>query len=99
MINLADKVASTSVILKYARETDAKEFIIGTEIGILHRLQKENPGKRFIIASRLTDCPNMKLTNLEKILWSLEDLAYEIKVPDEMARRARQAIQRMLELT
>ncbi|MEK7448649.1 MAG: quinolinate synthase NadA [Planctomycetota bacterium] len=99
VINLADKVASTSVILKYARETDAKEFIIGTEIGILHRLQKENPGKRFIIASRLTDCPNMKLTNLEKILWSLEDLAYEIKVPDEMARRARQAIQRMLELT
>ena len=98
VIKLADKVVSTSGIIKYVRETDAREFIIGTEMGILHRLKKDNPNKLFLSASRLTDCPNMKLTTLEKILWSLEDLVYEITVPPDIAARAQGAIKRMLQL-
>ena len=98
MIALADHVASTSGILKYCRESKAKEFIIGTEMGILHRLGKENPGKTFVHATRLADCPNMKLNTLEKILWSLEDFRYEVTVPKDVADKARGAIQRMLDL-
>ena len=99
VIELADAVASTSGILKYCRESDAKEFIIGTEIGILHRLAKENPGKSFYAASPVSDCPNMKLITLEKMLWALEDLAPEITVPDDIAAGARRSIERMLEIT
>lgn len=96
VIEMADQVASTSGILKYARETNASEFIIGTEIGIIYRLQKDNPGKKFIPASPLADCSNMKLNTLEKVLWSLEDMETRITVEQEIARKARSAIDRML---
>ncbi|MGQ3683709.1 MAG: quinolinate synthase NadA [Candidatus Loosdrechtia sp.] len=99
VIALADHVASTTGIAKYCRENDANEFIIGTEIGILHRLKKENPQKSFYAITRLADCSNMKLISLEKVLWSLEDMVYQVKVPDTIADRARTAIQRMLELS
>ena len=99
VIALADKVASTTGIARYCRESDAKEFIIGTEIGLLHRLQKESPGKTFIAATPLADCPNMKLNSLEKILWALEDMVYEVTVPEAVATRARRTIERMLELS
>ena len=99
VIALADHVASTTGIAKYCRESDANEFIIGTEVGILHRLMKENPQKRFYTITRLADCSNMKLISLEKVLWSLEDLVYQIKVPDDIAAKARIAIQRMLDLS
>lgn len=99
VIALADKVASTTGIVKYCRESDAKEFIIGTEIGLLHRLQKENPNKIFVSATPLADCPNMKLNTLEKVLWCLEDMQYEVHVPEEVATKARRAIERMLELS
>jgi len=98
VIALADKVSSTSGILAYCRASDSKEFIIGTEIGILHRLRKENPRKIFIEASLLADCPNMKLNTLEKILWCLEDMVYRVTVPDDIAKRALRSIQRMLEI-
>jgi quinolinate synthase len=98
IIALADKVASTSEILKYCNDSKEKEFIIGTEIGILHRLRKENPGKVFIAASDFADCPNMKLNSLEKIMWSLEDLVCKITVPEDIAQRALRAIQRMLSI-
>ncbi|NIM06969.1 MAG: quinolinate synthase NadA, partial [Armatimonadetes bacterium] len=98
VIAMADKVLSTSGICRHARESEAEEFIIGTEIGILHRLEKENPQKKFYPASDLADCPNMKLNNLEKILWSLEDMLYPIEVPPEIIRRARRSIDRMLEI-
>ncbi len=97
VIAMADRVLSTTGICKYARESTSEEFIIGTEIGILHRLKKENPGKRFYPASELSDCPNMKLNNLEKILWSLQDLVYKVEVPEEIARKAKRSIDRMLE--
>lgn len=98
VIAMADKVLSTSGICKYAKESNSEEFIIGTEIGILHRLQKENPNKKFYPASILSDCPNMKLNNLEKILWSLEDMIYKIEVPPDIAQRAKRSIDRMLEI-
>lgn len=99
VIALADHVASTTGIAKYCNDTDTKEFIIGTETGILHRLKKENPQKTFYAITHLADCSNMKLISLEKVLWSLEDLVYQIKVPDDIAVKARVAIQKMLDLS
>ena len=96
VIQLADKVLSTEGICKYARASNASEIIVGTEIGILHRLQKENPEKKFYPASEQAICPNMKLTNLEKVLWSLEDMKYEVKVPEDIQIRAKRAVDRML---
>lgn len=98
VIAMADKVLSTTGICKYAKESNTEEFIIGTEIGILHRLKKENPQKHFFPASILSDCSNMKLNNLEKILWSLEDMIYPVEVPFDIAQRAKRAIDRMLEI-
>ncbi|HVP36323.1 MAG TPA: quinolinate synthase NadA [Terriglobales bacterium] len=98
VIAMADKVLSTTGICKYAKESKSEEFIIGTEIGILHKLKKENPEKRFYPASELADCPNMKLNNLEKILWSLQDLVYKVEIPEQIARKAKRSIDRMLEM-
>lgn len=98
VIALADEVLSTGGMVRFARETDAREIIVGTEIGIIHRLRKENPEKVFYPASTLAVCPNMKLINLEKVLWALEDMVYQVKVPVEIAQRARKAIDRMLEI-
>ena len=98
VIALADAVGSTSQMLRFCREDPAGEFIVGTELGIIHRLKKENPHKRFYPASPLADCPDMKLTTLEKVLWSLEDDIYEVTVPEEVAQGARRSIERMLEL-
>jgi quinolinate synthase len=96
---LADDVASTSGILRYAATTPYTEYIVGTEIGLLHRLRKENPGKLFYSPTRFADCPNMKLNTLEKMLWSLEDMQYEVSVPYDVAAKARGAVMRMLEYT
>lgn len=96
VINIADEVASTGGMLKYVKKSKKKKFIIGTEIGILHRLKKENPAKTFYTATSQAICPNMKLINLEKVLWSLEDERYEIKVPQETIQKARSAIDRMI---
>ncbi len=97
VIAMADRVLSTTGICKYAKESSSEEFIIGTEIGILHRLKKENPQKSFYPASVLAECSNMKLNNLEKLLWSLEDMVYPIEVPPDTAQRAKRAIDRMIE--
>ena len=99
VIALADKALSTGGILRYARETEVKQLIVGTEIGILHRLKKENPGKEFIPASNKAVCPNMKLITLEKILWALEEMAPEVKVPEETRLRAKTAVDRMLRVS
>jgi quinolinate synthase len=98
VIALANEVLSTSGMCKFAQRTEAKEIIVGTEIGILHRLKKENPGKRFIPASEQAVCPTMKLITLESILWALEEMTYEVKVPEEIRLRAKAAVDRMLEV-
>jgi quinolinate synthase len=99
VIALADHVASTTGILNYAKSSNSKEFVIGTEIGILHRMKKENSDKTFMPVTPLSDCPNMKLNTLEKLLWSLEDIQFVVTVPEEIAVEARKAIQRMLDLS
>lgn len=99
VIQLADKVLSTSGMIKYAQETKVRELIVGTEIGLLHGLRKQNPDKIFYPASKMADCPNMKLNNLEKVLWSLEDMVYQVKVPEDVRIKACNAIDRMLKLS
>ncbi len=99
VIALADLVASTSGMSKFARETEAKEIIIGTEVGMLYRLQKENPDKNFYPASSQAICPNMKLTTLDKIFWSLQDLVYPVVVEEPIRSRAKMAIERMIALS
>ncbi|MBW6486109.1 MAG: quinolinate synthase NadA [Syntrophobacterales bacterium] len=96
VIALADLVLSTGGMCAHAREAAAAEFIVGTEVGILHRLRLENPGKKFYPASELAVCPNMKRTTLEKVLWSLEGMAHEVTVPDEVREKAQGCIERML---
>ena len=97
VIALADAVLSTGGIIRFAHETEAAEIIVGTEIGILHRLRKENPGKKFIPASEQAVCPRMKLITLETVLWSLENMTHEVKVPERIRLKAKAAVDKMLE--
>jgi quinolinate synthase len=99
LTKLADLVASTEKMCSFVHEDEATEFIIGTELGIIHRMKKENPSKQFYPVSDKAVCPNMKRINLEKILWSLQDMTYEIKVEQSTMDKARGAIERMLEIT
>ncbi len=98
VIALADEVLSTGGICRYANRSEVKEMIVGTEIGIIHRLRKENPGKKFIPASEQAICPRMKLITLERILWSLEEMAPEVRVPEEIRLKAKVAVDKMLEI-
>lgn len=95
---LADVVASTEGMSKYVKKSPEREFIIGTEIGIIHRMKKENPDKYFYPVTEKTLCTNMKRITLEKVLWSLEDLTYEITVPPDIMEKARVSIERMLKI-
>ncbi|PNU20421.1 quinolinate synthase [Geothermobacter hydrogeniphilus] len=96
ILELADHICSTSGMYDYARSSEARKFIVGTEMGILYRLRKENPGKEFILPSQALICPNMKLTNLEDILWALQTLEPRITVAEEIRVRAKKALDRML---
>jgi len=96
---LADQLLSTGQMCTFAKESEATEFIVATEIGLLYRLRNENPGKKFYAASNRALCPNMKKIDLEKVLWSLEDMQYRITVPEEIANKARRSIEAMLELS
>ncbi len=98
VVDLADHVCSTSGMYSFARETDAKTLIIGTEMGILWRLKKENPEKRFILPSRSLICPNMKLTTLEDVVESLREMKNIVEVPAEIRDAAKSALDRMLEV-
>jgi quinolinate synthase len=93
---LADEVLSTSGMIRYAQSDDVQEIVVGTEVGLIHRLKKENPGKKFIPVSEQAVCPNMKLITLEKVLWALEEMAPEVKVPENVRIRARAAVDKML---
>ncbi|MFA5113783.1 MAG: quinolinate synthase NadA [Candidatus Margulisiibacteriota bacterium] len=95
-IAAADAALSTEGMVRYAKESPAKELLIGTETDMLYRLRRENPGKKFYPVTELAACPNMKLTTLEKVLWSLEDMKTEVKVAPDIAAKARTAIERML---
>ncbi|MHC5163733.1 MAG: quinolinate synthase NadA, partial [Planctomycetota bacterium] len=79
---IADELLSTGQMLKYAKTSSVDEFIIATEIGIVHSLQKQNPGKQFHPITEKAVCPNMKKISLEKVLWALEDMQYQITVSE-----------------
>jgi quinolinate synthase len=95
---LADVVTSTEGMSKYIKNSSQKEFIIGTEIGIIHRMKKENPDKIFYPAKETAICQDMKRINMEKVLWSLENLSYEIILPQDVLEKARLSIDRMLQI-
>ena len=94
----ADEMLSTGQMLKFAEKNPTKRFIIGTEIGIIHTLKKQNPNKEFIPVSSRAVCPNMKKITLEKILWSLEDMEYKIAVSHEISVKAKASLDRMLQV-
>jgi quinolinate synthase len=94
---LADKILSTETMCAFASGSLNNIFIVATEVGILHKLRKDNPGKVFIPASERALCPNMKRITLEKVLWSLEEMTYEVRIEQETMFRARQCLRRMLE--
>ncbi|MCM8770254.1 MAG: quinolinate synthase NadA [Candidatus Omnitrophica bacterium] len=98
VVALADEVLSTGMMCKYVKEVKAKEFIIGTEVGLIYRLKKDNPGKEFYPASEAAVCPNMKRINLEKVLWSLEELKEEVRVPAQIREKAIRPIEEMLKI-
>jgi quinolinate synthase len=98
MRKVADFVGSTSKMCRYARETQAKTVIVGTEEGLLHRLRKENPEKRFVVAYKDAVCPNMKLTTLDRLYTALKEDKHVIKVPKPVAERARAALERMFQV-
>ncbi|HCC68775.1 MAG TPA: quinolinate synthase [Nitrospiraceae bacterium] len=98
VLEMADHVTSTSGMLRFSKSSSAKEFIIGTEIGLLHRLRKENPEKTFYPLRKDMICPNMKKTTLHSVLRSLETMTNEIKVPEDIRIPARRALDRMLEI-
>ncbi len=98
MRKVADYVGSTSKMCNYAKESAAKEFIVGTEEGLLHRLHKENPEKKFYLAYDGAICPNMKVNTLDRIYASLKEEKYEIKVPENIAVKARASLERMFQV-
>jgi quinolinate synthase len=97
VIAIADHAFSTNGMVTYVKESPKKEFIIGTEKGLCYRLEKENPGKKFYPVSSAI-CPNMKKTTLEKVLKSLETFEPAIQLPDDIMRKARVPLQRMMDL-
>lgn len=98
IIDLSDKVLSTGQMVKEAQKTDKKDVIIGTEEGIIHRLQKLAPEAQFIPLRELAICANMKKISLPKVLRSLREMTFPIDVPDKIARGARGAIEKMIAL-
>jgi quinolinate synthase len=98
-IALADGAMSTGVMCKYVKKSLKKEFIIGTEIGILHKLKKDNPNKTFYPASDIAICPNMKKINLAKVLDALSNMKNIVLIPEHVKRKAYIPIKRMLDIS
>ncbi len=98
VLDLADHVTSTSGMLRFAGESSAREFIVGTELGLMHRLKKENPGKGFHPLRKDMICPNMKKTTLKSVLLAMKEMRHVVKVPEETRIPAKMALDRMLAL-
>jgi len=98
VVALADYVGSTSGIIKYVAQSTAKEFIIVTEMGVLHKLKMENPDKVFYTAGNMQICPNMKRVTLEKVLEVLESSQEGIQLSETLMDQAEAPMRRMLEL-
>ena len=96
--DMADHITSTSGMLRFCKESNHQEFIIGTEEGLLHRLRKDSPDKKFYVLSSEMVCPNMKRTKIESVLRAMEKMEHVIKVPEEIRVPAKRALDRMLEI-
>jgi len=95
---LADVLLSTGQMLKFVKDSPAKQFIVATEIEIIHPLKKVRPDAEFIPASTRAVCPNMKKTTVEKVLASLASLQFEVTVPEEIRLKAKKSLERMVEI-
>ncbi len=96
VVEISDTALSTGGMLRFAKETDAKQIIVGTEMGIIHRLKKENPDKQFIPISEQAICPNMKLIELHHVLGSLETMTTQIELDADTIEKAKAPIEKMI---
>jgi len=96
VIDVADHAFSTSGMLRHAKENSEKEFIIGTELGLLYRLRKENPQKSFHQVSDYPVCPDMKMTTLDSVERALETMQYPLEIPEDIRVKAAMSLERML---
>ncbi len=99
VINHADFIGSTSQIIDYASKSDKDKFIIGTEMGVLHKLEKDNPDKKFYLLSTGLICANMKKTKLQDVYQALKHEKHEIHVDENIRIKALKSLDRMLELS
>ena len=99
VLNEADYIGSTAGMITYAKDSPKKEFIVGTELGIIYKLQRDNPEKKFYVPTDQFVCANMKLTTLGWLARSLEKMVYKVEVPKNIAIKARKTLERMLEVT
>lgn len=98
VVKLADYVGSTKQIIDYANQSDKEKFIIGTEVGVLHKLKKDNPGKIFYLMSQGLTCPNMKKTTLQSVYNCLNEMKYNITLDEKIRLEAKRCLDRMLEI-
>jgi|Deesub1362A_J573_1020465.scaffolds.fasta_scaffold00004_15 quinolinate synthase len=98
VLELADHVTSTSGMLRFVKSSTEKEFIVGTELGLMYRLKKDNPDKIFHPLRKDMICPNMKKTTLKSVLRALKEMTHVIKVPEDIRIPAKKALDRMLEI-
>ena len=98
VLELADYIGSTAGMVKYVKECPNKEFIVGTELGIIYKMKRDNPDKEFYIPTDQFICANMKLTTLGWLARSLEQMVYKTEVPGSVAEGAGKALARMLEV-
>lgn len=96
VIDSADYVFSTGGIIKHVRQSRCRQFIIGSEMGLISRLRKENPNKQFVLLSELAVCPYMKLIRLETVLRSLQEMTYIINLDAALIRQAKKTVERMI---
>ncbi len=99
VVNLADAALSTSQMLRYAKQSNEKTFLIGTEEGMMYPLRKQNPEKEFHLVSESFICPDMKKTTLETVIKAMETRTNVVTIPEEIRIRAKQAIDRMLAIS
>ena len=99
VVALADYVGSTSGIIAYAHKSEAKSFIVCTEMGVMYELKRQNPDKIFYTAGNMQICPNMKKITLEKIIAALEDDGEGLVMPEDFIQKAGAPMKRMLELS
>ena len=98
VLEIADVIASTSGMIRIAKESEKRSFIVGTEVGLLYPLQKANPDKTFYPASTAMECADMKKITLQDVADSLENLTGEVRVPEDIRVPALASVQRMIEL-